>query len=165
MCPPPLLFRNLLIPSCGSVSRFRCLPRALNHSPIALPTHLSSRSRSFSPYDASIFGCAARFDLSAPPMNGRRFQAPPAVGQLPPVRSHGRPLAMQPGHYRDGLFRRRISGRGACLDSSPTEIAHISHLHQSRSYRHQSPEMSYFLFSALVPDTGIVGGLHSCNSH
>jgi hypothetical protein len=35
-----------------------------------------------------MFGCAARFDLSAPPMNGRRFQAPPAVGQLlPPART------------------------------------------------------------------------------
>jgi hypothetical protein len=31
-----------------------------------------------------MFGCAARFDLSAPPMNGRRFQAPQAVGQLLP---------------------------------------------------------------------------------
>jgi hypothetical protein len=35
--------------------------------------------------DASIFGCAARFNLSAMDvpalMNGRRFQAPPAVGQ------------------------------------------------------------------------------------
>jgi hypothetical protein len=31
-----------------------------------------------------MFGCAARFDLSAPPMNGRRFQAPPTVGQLLP---------------------------------------------------------------------------------
>jgi hypothetical protein len=30
-------------------------------------------------YDASIFGCAARFDLSAPPMNSRRFQAPQAA--------------------------------------------------------------------------------------
>jgi hypothetical protein len=41
------------------------------------------------PSDASIFGCAARFNLSAmdvpASMNGRRFQAPPAVGQpLPP---------------------------------------------------------------------------------
>jgi hypothetical protein len=35
-------------------------------------------------YDASMFGCAARFDLSASPMNGHRFQAPPAVGQLLP---------------------------------------------------------------------------------
>jgi hypothetical protein len=40
--------------------------------------------------DASIFGCAARFNLSAmdvpASMNGRRFQAPPAVGQpLPPA--------------------------------------------------------------------------------
>jgi hypothetical protein len=40
--------------------------------------------------DASIFGCAARFSLSAmdvpASMNGRRFQAPPAVGQpLPPA--------------------------------------------------------------------------------
>jgi hypothetical protein len=32
--------------------------------------------------DTSMFGCAARFNLSAPPMNGRRFQAPLAVGQL-----------------------------------------------------------------------------------
>jgi hypothetical protein len=31
-----------------------------------------------------MFGCAARFDLSAPPMNGRRFHAPPPVGQLLP---------------------------------------------------------------------------------
>ena len=31
-----------------------------------------------------MFGCAARFNLSAPPINGRRFQAPPAVGQLLP---------------------------------------------------------------------------------
>ena len=31
-----------------------------------------------------MIGCAARFDLSALPMNGRRFQAPPAVGQLLP---------------------------------------------------------------------------------
>jgi hypothetical protein len=42
------------------------------------------------PSDASIFGCAARFNLSAmdvpASMNGRRFQAPPAVGQpLPPA--------------------------------------------------------------------------------
>jgi hypothetical protein len=40
--------------------------------------------------DASIFSCAARFNLSAidiPALiNGRRFQAPPAVGQpLPPT--------------------------------------------------------------------------------
>ena len=40
--------------------------------------------------DASLFGCAARFNLSAmdvpASMNGRRFQAPPAVGQsLPPA--------------------------------------------------------------------------------
>jgi hypothetical protein len=42
------------------------------------------------PSDASIFGCTARFNLSAmdvpASMNGRRFQAPPAVGQpLPPA--------------------------------------------------------------------------------
>ena len=43
-------------------------------------------------------------------------------------------------------------------------IGNVLCLHQSRSCRHQSPEMSHFLFSALVPDTGIVGGLHSCNS-
>jgi hypothetical protein len=30
------------------------------------------------------------------------------------------------------------------------------HLHQSRSCRHGSPQRSHFLFSALVPDTGIV---------
>ena len=35
-------------------------------------------------YNASMFSCAARFDLSAPPMNGRLFQAPPTVGQLLP---------------------------------------------------------------------------------
>jgi hypothetical protein len=40
--------------------------------------------------DASIFGCAARFNLSAmdvpASIDGRRFQAPPAVGQpLPPA--------------------------------------------------------------------------------
>jgi hypothetical protein len=40
-------------------------------------------SKLLPPYDTSMFGCAARFDLSAP-MNGRRFQAPPAVGQLLP---------------------------------------------------------------------------------
>jgi hypothetical protein len=34
-------------------------------------------------YDASMFGCAAGFNLSVPPMNGRRFQTPP-VGQLLP---------------------------------------------------------------------------------
>jgi hypothetical protein len=35
-----------------------------------------------------MFGCAARFDLSAPPMNGRRFQAPAAIGQsLQPART------------------------------------------------------------------------------
>jgi hypothetical protein len=39
-------------------------------------------SKLLPPYDASMFGCAARFDLSAPPMNGRRFQAASAVGQL-----------------------------------------------------------------------------------
>jgi hypothetical protein len=42
------------------------------------------------PSDTSIFGCAARFNLSTmdvpASMNGRRFQAPPAVGQpLPPA--------------------------------------------------------------------------------
>jgi len=41
-------------------------------------------SKLLPPYDASMFGCATRFDLSAPPMNGHRFQAPPAVGQLLP---------------------------------------------------------------------------------
>jgi hypothetical protein len=41
-------------------------------------------SKLLPPYDASMFGCAARFDLSAPPMNGRRFQAASAVGQLLP---------------------------------------------------------------------------------
>jgi hypothetical protein len=41
-------------------------------------------SKLLPPYDASMFGCAARFDLSAQPMNGRRFQAPPVVGQLLP---------------------------------------------------------------------------------
>jgi hypothetical protein len=35
-------------------------------------------------YDTSMFGCAAGFNLSAPPMNGRRFQAPPAADQLLP---------------------------------------------------------------------------------
>jgi hypothetical protein len=40
--------------------------------------------------DASLFGCATRFNLSATDvpvsMNGRHFQAPPAVGQpLPPA--------------------------------------------------------------------------------
>jgi hypothetical protein len=40
--------------------------------------------------DASLFGCAACFNLSAidvpASINGRRFQAPPAIGQpLPPV--------------------------------------------------------------------------------
>jgi hypothetical protein len=40
-------------------------------------------SKLLPPYDASMFGYAARFDLSAPPMNGR-FQAPPAVGELLP---------------------------------------------------------------------------------
>jgi hypothetical protein len=36
--------------------------------------------------DASLFGCVARFNLSA--MDGRRFQAPPAIGQpLPPTRA------------------------------------------------------------------------------
>jgi hypothetical protein len=42
------------------------------------------------PSDASILGCAPRFNLSAmdvpASINGRRFQAPPAVGQpLPPA--------------------------------------------------------------------------------
>ena len=41
-------------------------------------------SKLLHPYDASMFGCAARFDLYASPMNGHRFQAPPAVGQLLP---------------------------------------------------------------------------------
>ena len=41
-------------------------------------------SKPLPPYNASWFGRTAPFDLSAPPMNGRRFQAPPAVGQLPP---------------------------------------------------------------------------------
>jgi hypothetical protein len=40
-------------------------------------------SKLLPPYDASMFGYAARFDLSAPPMNGR-FQAPLAVGELLP---------------------------------------------------------------------------------
>ena len=35
-------------------------------------------------YNALMFGCVASFNLSAPPMNGCRFQAPPAVGQLLP---------------------------------------------------------------------------------
>jgi hypothetical protein len=45
-------------------------------------------SKSPSSLDASLFGCAARFNLSAmdvpASMNGGRFQAPPAVGQLLP---------------------------------------------------------------------------------
>ena len=45
-------------------------------------------SKLLPPYDTSMFGCAARFDLSAPPMNGRRFQAPPQ-----PSASYSRPLA------------------------------------------------------------------------
>jgi hypothetical protein len=40
------------------------------------------------PLDASRLGCAARFNLSTidlqPSINGRRFQASPAVGQLLP---------------------------------------------------------------------------------
>ena len=46
-------------------------------------TSVVTFSKLLPPYDALMFGCAARFDLSAPPTNGR-FQAPPAVGELLP---------------------------------------------------------------------------------
>jgi hypothetical protein len=79
MCPPPLLFRNLLIqPDFDS---FHVL--STNH-PQLYQRIRCPFSKLLPPYDASIFGCAARFDLSTPPMNSHRFQAPPVVGQLLP---------------------------------------------------------------------------------
>ena len=56
-------------------------------------------------------------------------------------------------------------GREACLGSSPDQERSHPHLHQSRSRRHSSPEMSHFLLSALVRDGGVVGGHHSCNNY
>jgi hypothetical protein len=53
--------------------------QSITHSSTDASLHVLE---AFTPYDASMFGCAARFDLSAPPMNGRRFQAASAVGQL-----------------------------------------------------------------------------------
>jgi hypothetical protein len=41
-------------------------------------------SKLLPPNDASMFGCTARFDLSAPPMNGHQFQTSSAVSQLLP---------------------------------------------------------------------------------
>jgi len=57
-------------------------------SPSALLTSTDASVAIFSkllpPYDASMISCAARFDLSAQPMNGRQFQ---------PSASYSRPLA------------------------------------------------------------------------
>jgi len=74
MCPPPLLLPNYSFPRVDQhliSMASTCCQSIIT----ALPTHPSSRSRGFTPYNVSIFGCAARFDLSTLLMNGCRFQA------------------------------------------------------------------------------------------
>src|SRR3954451_19361910 len=86
MCPPPLLFRNLLIPLVwigNLISMASTCSQSVAHNyPNASTVKLGFQFlKPPSPSDASIFGCAARFNLSA-----MDVPAPPAVGQpLPPA--------------------------------------------------------------------------------
>ena len=80
VCPPPLLFRNLLIqPDFDGLHVL-----SINHPQLYRRIRGHFLEAFAPPYDASMISCAARFDLSALPMNGCRFQ---------PSASYSRPLA------------------------------------------------------------------------
>jgi hypothetical protein len=81
-----LVWINDLISMASTCSQ--SIAHSYPHSSTVKPSFQFSNPLSSS--DASLFGCAARLNLSAmdvpTSMNGRRFQASPAVGQpLPPA--------------------------------------------------------------------------------
>jgi hypothetical protein len=57
---------------------------------------------------------------------------------------------MQPDQCRDGLSSHDSMGERAALGSSPIEVAYTPTYIRAPSCRYRSPEMSHFLFSALV---------------
>jgi hypothetical protein len=77
-----LLRYSFVIYSFNLISMASTYCQSITHS--STEASVVTFSKLLPPYDASMFGCTARFDLSAPPMNGHQFQTSSAVSQLLP---------------------------------------------------------------------------------